>query len=48
MKKTYMKPQMEVHELKVRQQILTGSGDVGTTGVGMSWDGLAEENEEGL
>jgi len=39
---------MTVVELKAKTQILTGSGDVGMTGVGMSWDGLAEENEEGL
>lgn len=49
MKKTYIKPDMTVVEMKAMTQILAGSaGNVGTTGVGMSWDGLAEENEEGL
>ena len=48
MKKTYMKPQMEVHELKVRQQILTGSGVVEGTSVGMGWEDEALNGEVGL
>ncbi len=47
MKKTYMKPTVEVYTLK-EQGVLMSSGGVGTTSVRMSWDGNAEEDEEGL
>lgn len=48
MKKTYIKPDMTVVELKAKTQILTGSGNVGTTDVDMYWDSTANENEVGL
>jgi len=47
MKKKYMKPTIEVYTLKA-QGVLMSSGEVGTTGVRMSWDDDAYEDEEGL
>lgn len=47
MKKKYMKPTIEVYTLKA-QGVLMNSGEVGTTGVRMSWDDDAYEDEEGL
>ena len=47
MKKTYMKPTIEVYTVKT-QGVLMTSGGVGTTSVGMSWDGTADTDEEGL
>ncbi len=48
MKKTYIKPDMTVVELKAKTQILAGSaGDVGTTNVDMYWD-VDADNGEGL
>ena len=47
MKKTYMKPTIEVYTLKA-QSVLMTSGGVGTTSVRMSWDGNADTDEEGL
>ncbi len=49
MKKTYIKPDMTVVELKAKTQILAGSaGDVGSTNVDMYWNDTASENEVGL
>ncbi len=49
MKKTYIKPDMTVVEMKAKTQILAGSaGNVGTTGVEMYWEDTANENEFGL
>lgn len=47
MKKTYMKPTIEVYTLKA-QGVLMTSGNVGGSGVRMSWDGNADTDEEGL
>ncbi len=47
MKKTYMKPTIEVYTVKT-QGVLMTSGNVGGSGVRMSWDGTAVENEEGM
>ena len=47
MKKTYMKPTIEVYTLKA-QSVLMTSGNVGGSGVRMSWDGTADTDEEGL
>lgn len=51
MKKTYIKPDMTVVELKAKTQILAGSnGEVTGTSrsIGMGWDENADTDEEGL
>lgn len=51
MKKTYIKPDMTVVELKAKTQILAGSnGEVTGTSrsIGMGWDESADAEEEGL
>ena len=52
MKKTYIKPEMEVVLMKARTALLAGSGAVtglgGSRSVGMSWDDDASDGEEGM
>ena len=47
MKKTDMKPTIEGYTVKTRGVLMT-SGNVVGSGVRMSWDGTADENEEGM
>ncbi len=52
MKKTYLKPDMRVVEMKAKKQILAGSGGIYDNDRkklgGMYWDQSADDNEEGL
>lgn len=51
MKKTYIKPDMTIVELKAKTQILAGSnGEVTGTSrsIGMGWYESADEDEEGM
>lgn len=49
MKKTYIKPDMTVVELKAKTQILAGSnGEVTGTSRSIGWGENADTDEEGL
>ncbi len=47
MKKKYINPEIKVIKIDTCS-LMQGSGEVGTTGVKMSWEDTAEDNEEGL
>ena len=50
MKKTYIKPDMKVVNLKTTGMLMTSGGvsDGGNRKGGMYWDDSASENEEGM